>query len=196
MQRYVAAMLLGLFLVLPGVLSAQPVGQPYTHQQTGLQFPGKLAGFVLTKTDTYEQKELGTSLRYEDTERTKVNVFVYDLGIPDLPDDINAQVVRQHVQQMAGDIYALEKRGDYVGVREVLDGTVQIGKLKGWFKVFEYSQKGDPGASEGPTRKSYAVLTVSHKNFIKVRLTCWASDGMRADRKLREFLAELGGVFK
>jgi len=103
MQRYAAAMLLGLFLVLPGVLCAQPVGHPYTHQQTGLQFPGKLAGFVLTKTDTYEQKELGTSLRYEDTERrAKVNVFIYDLGIPGLPDDINAEVVRQHVQQMAG----------------------------------------------------------------------------------------------
>lgn len=86
MQRYAAAMLLGLFLVLPGVLCAQPVGQPYTHQQTGLQFPGKLAGFVLTKTDTYEQKELGTSLRYEDTERrAKVNVFIYDRVSPGFP---------------------------------------------------------------------------------------------------------------
>ena len=196
MQRYVPAMLLGLSLVLPGVLSAQPVGQPYTHQQTGLQFPGKLGGFVLTKTDTYEQKALGTSLRYEDADRAKVNVFIYDMGIPDLPDDINAEVVKQHVQQMTADIYTLEKRGEYVGVKELLDGTVQMGKLRGWFKVFEYSQKGDPGASGGPTRKSYAVLTVSQKNFIKVRVTCWASDGMRADRKLREFLDALGGVFK
>jgi len=132
----------------------------------GLRFPVMVAGFPRSDIVNFETDKpgLGYAVKYSGN-GWAIDVYIYDAGHKDIPDSPSSDVVRGHLAQARGDIFARQQAG---GVKVEETGTFQISGpnralrfICGSYLISEPARKID----------SYLCLTTWKGKFVKYRLS-------------------------
>lgn len=124
-------------------------------------------------------------------------LFVYDLKRKDLPEKADAKVIAPQLQQAAGDILTLKKRGDYAEVEEGLAFMVPAGANPRFHcKSYVLKSATPLGGIKSASSEfdSYLCVTTWRKKFIKARMT--TERRASAPREAAEFIAALDQALK
>ena len=113
-----------LSLLLVGSLASTgfpgtPPAIAYREPNTGITLPGKLGPLTYVGVKEYEKPGLGVCIRYGETDLIKADIFIYDLGEKNLGRGLQSPAVARHFEQVKGDIYALEKMGQYKDLEQI-----------------------------------------------------------------------------
>ena len=79
-----------------------------------------MGGLVHTKTEIYDDPQLGVKLRYEsldDAQLIKADTYLYDLGLQTIPDDIVSPEVEEFFQQSCSEIIAASEHDIYLDLQ-------------------------------------------------------------------------------
>ena len=139
---------------------------------------------------------LGQAIAYQ-APGWRNTLFVYDLKRKDLPEMADAAVIAPQLQQAAGDILTLKKRGDYADVEEGLAFTVPAGAAPRFHcKSYVLKSATPLGGVKSASSDfdSYLCVTTWRKKFIKARMT--TERRASAAREAAEFIAALDQALK
>jgi hypothetical protein len=183
-----------ILLAACSLFAQETSSRSYLHSATGMEFPPALGEMQLSGIADYEEKHpgLGVALRYDDRKSVKVDVYIYNLQQSSIPDGIQSGEIRSHFRQCEGEIYVMEKRGQYQGVRKMADAFASLdttpavpAALWGHYSFVQ----------DGTERYSHLYLTVYHNHFVKLRITYPKQDEATASRTLDGFLKAVGKLF-
>jgi hypothetical protein len=135
----------------------------------GLKFPQQIGGASIGSTKDYEKIRpgLGYSVNYK-LPGWAVDIYIYNLGQPAIPDDPDSKVVREQFEQAKADILSLGQSGEYANLvvkdEYVLgDSSGKTRLLCAAFAFFQNEVKLDVD--------SFLCLTSWKHQFIKFRMT-------------------------
>ena len=176
-----------LVLILTLMQFSADGGEPPVHLNKTL---GNLK--FVERTD-YEQKELGYSLRYQTKDLLKADVYVYDLGIRNLPDGIASPEIRKEMENAKGVLRELEKMGKYKNVKELGNGERKFENLNTRFlwTRFSYEQSAGEGVAFTGARISETFLLAHRGRFLKVRITAKHADWVKHEPQIDQFIREI-----
>ena len=165
------------------------VGQAATVEPAiGITFPDNIAGLPMAKREVFPQKELGVVLAYErDTSPLRAALYIYTAGARSIPADLNAPLVRNHFEQVMGDLKAWEGKAT-VRVKQGPGAGPVVTTFPGCGPQF-LLREFEIDLPEG-TLASATYLTVMNNNFVKLRLSHLKSDKQSAQDAPR-FVAQL-----
>ncbi|PVE25242.1 hypothetical protein DC522_06855 [Microvirga sp. KLBC 81] len=169
-------MFLGLVFVSQAL--AEPMRSPIPAQVTqidGYPFPAKIAGLPRRQRTDYNEAGLGFSVRYEVPGETWADIFIYDLS-EDLTSAEAQQAAADQREIALSDIQTAVSAGSY-----------QEAKVIAKSEAVPYAMAHLTITQKGKTRNSYVFITVSRKNFVKIRYTTSAPN---ADQMADKFAAE------
>ena len=109
-----------LFLLLACItFTADAQTTQYRHPATGLVFPDSVDGIIKGNVKDFEGTSpgLGVSVSY-DRPGITVTVYVYNLRLKSIPDDLSSPIFKNHFAQVMNDIYQVEKLGYYKSVKK------------------------------------------------------------------------------
>ncbi len=181
-----AVVAVGLFLaaVHVGEIAAK---EPPTLM--GLTFPAQVADAKIGGTHNFEKKKpgLGHGVEYL-RPGWKINVYIYDLRKPSIPDDPESGVVKTQLKQAMNDIFEAGRRGTYDNVelkREyaIADSERRTKLLCSAF-LYVHKTAGDVD--------SFLCVTSWQGKFIKFRMTTRRSDA--AQDAAKKFLDAWIGI--
>jgi hypothetical protein len=134
----------------------------------GLTFPDRIGDAQIGQTHDFEKTNpgLGYGVGYVKPGWT-INIYIYDLGRTSIPDDVASDALSAQMAQAHGDIFELQKRGDYDNVELTGSRVVRDDRGRARFACedFTYGRK-DIGNVD-----SYLCLTGWNNKFVKFRLT-------------------------
>ncbi len=137
---------------------------PQSEYEKNFIFPPIIGPLSFMGGTDYEKTNpgLGYSVRYADY-ITKLDIYVYDLQINPIPNDVNSKVVVSAFQAAANDIFAVAKRGDYSDLKYPPSRKMNLLGKDMLIGTFEYMQ-------DETARYSILMFTVHKGKFFKVRL--------------------------
>lgn len=153
------------------------------------EFPKEIAGLTLEKVTDFEKSDPGggTGWSYR-SPSAKADIYLYTLGIPSVPSDLDAPLLSEHMLSLIESLYIVEQRGYYSQVQTVLKGEkTAIGQIPVWHAELTYTEEGIP-------RVSHIYLGAIKGEFFKIRYTYLASGKENEEKRLNEFLQGLGKV--
>lgn len=171
-------------------------GPPNEDDALGVTFPERIGALDLQYRQAYEQPGLGYALRYEDAHLFKVDVYVYDLDLPDIGDGPDSERVEQEFESLLGNMAEMERLGKYEGVELVAQGRTSFpsGDLEFLWSRHRYRQlPGEDVAYLGP-RISETYLSAKSGKFIKVRLTMKEEEYQDRLGEIDSFMRHVGGL--
>ena len=199
MVKKLVVLVIMIVLAIPA-FGQGPPSAPYLEPQTGIVFPVNLGPLEFSGAMKYDQPELGVSVGYQGELLIRADIYIYDMGQKNLGTGLGSSVVTAQFQQAKGDIFALEKRGNYQSVTVLSEQPTAFstpgGKLATLAAGFKYSQTAGPGVAFTGPRISHLFLTAYKGVFVKVRFTYPETDKARGDQALSQFLAALGKILK
>ncbi|KLK89773.1 hypothetical protein AA309_29495 [Microvirga vignae] len=173
---------LSLGLVFGLVFVSQAIAEPtrspipaHVTQIEGYPFPGKIAELPRRQRTDYSEAGMGFSVRYEIPGETWADIFIYDPG-EDLTSAEPHQAAADQREIALGDIRTAVSTGSY-----------QEAKVIAKAETAPYALAHLTITQKGKTRDSYVFITVSKKNFVKIRYTTTAPD---ADQMAAKFAME------
>lgn len=154
----------------PVVANAQgPVGL------SGVTIPARVAGIARDKVHDFEKTNpgLGQSVQFL-RKNWRIDVYVYDLKRPSIPDDPASPAIKSQLIQAKGDILAAEKGGHYANVTVRGEYTINDAKGRTRFAcmMFDYWHKNRSAVVD-----SYLCLTGVNNKFFKIRMTARKDPG-------------------
>lgn len=171
---------------------AQPSDQPaysgpyWAHSGSGLRLPTRV-GEIYRKGENDFGGRLGVGVKFLAENAAygaylKIDVYVYDLGVRNIPNGAYNPVVRAEFDRAVQDIHMLRRQGRYQEVAP-LDSTLQAHAqlLVGRFRI----------VTQGMAQDSYLVLTGHRGHFVKVRASFLESARDLAQPQLEAFNAML-----
>jgi hypothetical protein len=170
--------------------SQQQTVLAYRHPSTGISFPVLLGEMKRGEVTNFEenQRGLGLGVSYSATNVAVADVFVYDLGLKTIPDDLRSKQVLSHFSQVKGDIGRTYQSVQQLS--ENVSSTARAGSdsmFRALSAHFSYIHPNDGGE-----RRSYIYLTVYNDNFVKVRFSYRKENETEARKLLPTFLNDLG----
>jgi hypothetical protein len=146
----------------------------------GLTFPERVADATIGSTRDFETEHpgLGYGVKYEKP-GWSIDVFVYDLRRPSIPDDVGSEMVKAQVKQAEGDVFEQEKRGAYKQVKVTGSYVINDSSGRGRFLCEDFSYVREP---EGAV-DSFLCVTGWHNKFVKYRLTTRPSPRSSAESR-------------
>jgi hypothetical protein len=138
---------------------------PESEYEKNFTFPPIIGPLTLTDKIDLEKTNpgLGYSTVYGDN-ITSLAIYIYDMQIKSIPDDINSGLAIWAFQEAAGEIFAQEKKGTYSQLKYSEGRTTNLSGKNMLLSTFEY---------EFDHAKKFSVLmfTVHKGKFFKARLT-------------------------
>jgi hypothetical protein len=142
---------------------AAPEG--FMDPDIGVLFPPQLGKLQLQGVNEFDDPGLGRSLSYSG-HGLEATVYIYSLGLPEIPEDPHSEIVREEFENRKRDIYQIEGRGaiEHIGDRIVaVDGkSTQVAMHEAKFRFTQ----------QETIRWSYLYLFSESGSFVKLRLTC------------------------
>jgi hypothetical protein len=185
-----------LSLIACDLCAAEP---PYTDKVINVLFPSKVSALVLSEVQHFEKASLGYRLRYAGPNLLKVDVLVFQGGEVDIPEGPEAEVTKIKMQETLNAIRVIEKRGDYIGVKELASGVTLKDEAIPflWSKVqyMEKAQGKDSKAVYAGLRFSETYLVGFRSRFIKVRAT-YKSDDDDGEKRVNQFMHALARLLQ
>ncbi len=104
---------------------------PYYDSLTGIYFPGAIESLYRLPIAHLEDKTpgLGVAISYRD-QRTKIDIFVYDLRASVIPTGIDAPVIAESFQSAIDDIARAAERGIYSNYQLLERDVAQLGQQR------------------------------------------------------------------
>jgi hypothetical protein len=179
--------LIALLLLL---FTASSYAVPYRHKATGLVFPERLASMKKGEVRDYGKNNpaLGISVGYN-SPGIALTIFVYDYGIKEFPAGPDDPVMKQHFDQVVGDVMKMGEQGKYENlileriVDEVVLGQSPQGP-KALSASFSFVRNGQKNISE-------LYLVSYRKHFIKIRYSYDENNKTKAMKTLNGLLNRL-----
>ncbi len=69
----------------------------YKDKQTGLAFPKTIGELVAEGAKGFSTPELGIGIRYRHGKGMLVDIYIYNLGLSEIPGDPNAEVIKNTI---------------------------------------------------------------------------------------------------
>jgi len=176
-----------------GVLLSQKVeSQLYEHSASGLVFPDNLGGMERGDVANYEvtQPGLGISVGYNIGE-VNSTIYIYDLGLSNIPDGVDSNIIRNHFNEIIGEIFEAYEQGHYDAVLKISEGKTTLGNSLGSLDSLSSSLM---ISQHGVKRISHIYLGVYNRRFLKIRFTYSESIEFEGDKRLKLFLDEIGNL--
>ena len=150
-------------------------------QIDGYPFPADIAGFRRGQKADYNTAGLGFSVRYERSNSTWADIYIYDLG-QNLKSADTRKASADQRDSALGDIDQAVSAGSY-----------QSAKLIAKTEGPPFAKARLAITQKGTTRDSYVFVTVRKGNYVKIRLTSAAENADQlASRFASEFVRLLG----
>ncbi len=139
-----------------------------------MRFQSMLGELAYTGLEIYDDPGLGISLRYE-RGITKATVYLYDLGLEHIPDDIRSETVTQFFQQACSDVFVSADCGSYLDLKTRASQYLHLPAdslvpMYLW-AAFYYRQAPGPGVDYLGFRFSHVLLRTDGGYINKVRYT-------------------------
>ena len=153
---------------------AQAPGKIY-----GLAIPDQVSGLAREQVSDFEMKApgLGYSVRFS-RPPLRADVYIYDFQLKVIPADLESPTMQNQIARAKGDIFGLERRGQYSNVDEKDEFKIgDAGKTRFVCSEFSYSQVD----KQGQQVESYLCLTSWNNKFVKIRMTAAKGEISRAD---------------
>ncbi len=141
---------------------------------------------------------MGYSLRYGNDENIKVDIYIYNKGLEDIPEGISAEViVREYLEALMG-IRLMEQVGAYAEVKELGRKIRRYGSRPTPFlwARYEYRQLPVQGAVHEGQRISDTFVTGVRGMFLKVRMTSHEGDSETTEKVFEAFIRELSELIE
>lgn len=166
---------------------APPKSLSPTGQELKIEFPD-IDGWKKGEITRYPIPELGYSINYDSEDAGRVTIYVYNMGLKEIPSDVNDTMLKNEIARVKNEVQTVGKMGYYTNLREVKDETITLGgstgKVKALKTVFSYNLQGKPVISE--------AYILGHKNhFIKIRATYPNVEGETENKALTDILVQL-----
>jgi len=123
----------------------------------------------------FEDERLGVQIRYALPTGVKADIYLYDLGLTDIPSDIEAPIVQEYFKDACADVFAGAKRGILLDLELK---TSQYLYLPGnaptpmyLWASFVYRQAPGPSTSYEGMRCSHLALRTDKSYINKYRYT-------------------------
>ncbi|WFB35702.1 hypothetical protein P3T73_16240 [Kiritimatiellota bacterium B12222] len=167
----------------------------HVDEAMGLKFPYELAGLRYRGLHSYREygEGLGYSLRYEAEGPMKLDLYIYDHELNDLPEGVEADLVIMESKMTLASVKNAEKSGQYSNLKILTDQQIieadNISFLK---NQFSYNEVGSNVFTGKLTSES--LLTSWGGSFIKVRYTFGGDDhilGQKVSQAIPTALAEI-----
>ena len=142
----------------------------FTHSQTNLHFPDRLAKWKKTKVTQFPQKQLGVAINYSGPGDAIASFYVYTGGVAKIPTGAqNAAVKREFAKTQDEMASAMQSR--FRNVQKFMESTPDvINNGRKATLVAAAFQFHDP-APGGHRRLSWVLLTGFKNHFLKLRYT-------------------------
>jgi hypothetical protein len=172
----------------------------FTDQKIGLSFPRSVAGLNFEEHHPYPQEEMGYSVRYDNDDLMKVDIYVYNNGLADISTGHTGVDIIREVGNAEAGIRYYEERGAYRDVKK-LDGGVYPPSAKDsdvafQFSIYQYSQSARPGVAFTGVRASETFITGFKNHFIKVRVTYPKATSENSIKTRDQFLQQLADLIR
>jgi hypothetical protein len=187
----------GLIIVITLLLFNISWAEPYRHPETGLIFPEKVAGLERQpKVFDYEVSDpgLGMSVGYNGP-GIVATVYLYTMGLHDIPGDVNAPVIKDVFRSAADEIATMNKYGYYSGLVTLFERTEPLSNagtgrqtLHGNYRFFRVGHQIES--------LSHLYLTSYRNHFFKVRYTYDIAAAGYAESTLQAFLNEFDQMMR
>lgn len=164
------------------------LGQAATVEPSiGVTFPDEIAGVPLTGRKVFPQKELGVGLSYQrDSKLLRGGIYIYTSGARTIRADLDAPMVRNHFEEVMGDLKAWEGKAT-VRVKQGPGAGPVVTTFPGCGPQF-LLREFEIDLPEG-TLASATYLTVMNNNFVKLRVSYMKSEKQSA-QDARSFVAQ------
>ena len=176
-----------LLLAVSLLPSSSHAYQDYRNPSTGLVLERKIGDLTLIKVTDFEKRQrgLGVGASYQGKDQFRGDIFIYNLGLSNIPREMSTKVMVDQLRQAQGDIYTHEKKGTYRSVKRLDESSTFLGNpsldVKALSAKFSYSL-------DGTERLSYLYLTSYKKHFIKIRISFPKKNQGKLKKTLSEFL--------
>ena len=178
-HRIVSFATLVLFLFLFPV-SQSGAASAHTDPKAGLEFPVTIDGFRFIGKKRFRTAAAGYVLRYVDRGIT-VDLFVYDLGLPNIKNGVTGPNVVQQKKQAMGDIYTALRYGMYRKVKQAkTPGSFPPGFLSASYRITD---------RRGNIRRSHLFIRGQNRHFVKLRAS--GPDTGSTDARIASFARQL-----
>ena len=155
-----------------------------------LIFPMKLSGMITLEPHFYDNPDLGYSLRYAKDEWSKVDIYVYNLGLPEIPNGPNSEAVKKESRSVSRIISSMQDDDRYTNVKKLGKTTTPMsGKTRFIKESYQYTQ-------DGSGRLSESYITGYNNHFIKIRFTYAEKRRSEAKKVAKELLEGLVGLME
>lgn len=156
-------------------------------QELKIEFPD-IDGWKKSEITRYPIPELGYSINYDSEDAGRVTIYVYNMGLKEIPSDVNNTMLKNEIARVKNEVKTVGNMGYYTNLKEVKDETITLGgnagKIKALRTVFSYNLQGKPVVSE--------AYILGHKNhFIKIRATYPNVEGETENKALADLLVQL-----
>lgn len=199
--RWLAPAIVALFLVLAGGTSAAPPKSyravPDTlppDRRDSIRFPDLIGALSHRGTRKFADSARGVGAWYEGKDEEAV-IIVYDLGIADIPADIDAAVVRAEFETARHDYEAGVSKGLYKNLKSLWHGEIAARlpwrEVRFLDAVYEVEMPPSPGDLSG-LLSSHVYLTALDGVFIKLFHKYPA--GPDAAERAQDFLEAFAGI--
>lgn len=173
---------------------------PWQHLETGLRFPQKLGQMDSAGRFVYEEKDLGTMLRYaSEKQRIRADIFIYPCKAPHATTKEVMDAASEEAGNVLGEITAAVKQGAYSNMEQG-EATYQEIELfpedPGNSCLLEMPltltihEKDVAGESDTQVR-SLVTLSIYRGHFIKSRCTYPAEPDKKTEAMVDEFVKQL-----
>ena len=156
--------------------------------------PKKVGELHHQETTIFDDPNLGVQIRYASPLGIKADVYLYNLGMSDIPDDITSSLVMEFFQGACGDVMAMAERGvllDFeVRASQYLDILDAASLPIYMWAAFCYRQAPGPISGYEGMRYSHLALRSDRGYINKVRYTYHDTLAETAGEGLLLFLIE------
>lgn len=142
--------------------------------QTEDALPPQLGELDYAGMDAYADPRLGVTIRYE-RGITQADIYLYDLGLPSIPSDLQAEEVKEFFRQAMGEVLEMGRLGRYTDLEtrnaRYLHIPADAPQPLCLFGSFYYRKTLRPGVVHEGFRHSHLFLRTDCGFINKVRYT-------------------------
>lgn len=181
-----AVLAAGALIASSCVVRAQPSTQTISHY--GVEFPATFADGTRISMHDFEPAHPGLGFSAGYRHRGAIStIYIYNLRLPAIPDDLRAEVVKRQFEQAKSDIRKTQLQGATVDSK----GTFMIKDARGRPRLQCEGFVLKRHSADAP-RDSYLCLGVAKGKFFKVRTTMPQHSNSQAE--IHRFIGAWGAV--
>ena len=149
---------------------------------TEASVPSVCGGLELIDIKVYPESRLGVSMRYQNSSSIRADTYLYNFGLPSIPEDLRSPEVIQFYQGACQDVYATAKMGQYLELQTLTSQYLHIPPDAPepfcLWAAFTYRQAPGPKVFYTGFQTSHLALRIDHGLINKVRYSSPEKEGM------------------